>query len=59
MFCFIVLVSFLLPEVYRLFPESEGVSGGVFEDVLDGQQNINSVHFIFLSANVLKIAEIA
>ena len=26
--------AFLLPEVYRLFPESEGVSGGVFEDVL-------------------------
>lgn len=26
--------AFLLPEVFRLFPESEGVSGGVFEDVL-------------------------
>ena len=26
--------AFLLPEVFRLFPESEGVSGDVFEDVL-------------------------
>lgn len=23
--------AFLLPEVYRLFPESEGVSGGVLK----------------------------
>lgn len=26
--------AFLLLEVFRLFPESEGVSGDVFEDVL-------------------------
>ena len=33
-YCSVCWILLLLLEVFRLFPESEGVSGDVFEDVL-------------------------
>lgn len=38
--------AFLLLEVFRLFPESEGVSGDVFEDVLGIGEVTREAHLL-------------